>query len=51
MNITLIFTLSGLLLLMLMVAFEDARICVLREFQAFDDAFGHDSKVFPDYLP
>lgn len=51
MTITAIFTLAGLLILMVMVAIEDARIALLKAMRETDEAFGHDTKIYPDNQP
>lgn len=47
--IGLIFALSGMLLLMLQIAFTDGWQLYRRVSQEVEEAFNHDTKIFPDH--
>lgn len=49
--IGIIFTLTGLVLFMLMILITDASIALKKEVHEINAAFGFDTDIFPDHEP
>lgn len=48
--ITLIFTLNGLLYLMIIIMIHDTKIMIKNIKKEIYESFDHDNKIYPDYI-